>query len=57
MTLTENQQRFCDDVRANNTMAEVMDLMVGQADPSALKEYNLTQEEYAAVLEEIYDNW
>jgi len=57
MTLTENQQRFCDDVRANNTMAEVMDLMVGQADPSALKEYNLTQEEYADVLEQIYDNW
>ena len=57
MSLTENQQRFYDDVRANNTMAEVMDLMVGQADPSALKEYNLTQEEYSAVLEEIYDNW
>ena len=57
MTLTDNQQRFYDDVCDNNTMAEVMDLIVGQADPSALKEYNLTQEEYAAVLEEIYDNW
>jgi hypothetical protein len=55
--MTDNQQRFYDDVRDNNTMAEVMDLMVGQADPSALKEYNLTQEEYAAVLEQIYDNW
>ena len=57
MSLTDNQQRFYDDVRANNTMAEVMDLMVGRADPSALKEYNLMQEEYAAVLEQIYDNW
>ncbi len=57
MSLTDNQQRFYDDVRANNTMAEVMDLMVGQADPSGLKEYNLTQEEYFAVLEEIYDNY
>jgi len=57
MSLTDNQQRFYDDVRANNTMAEVMDLMVGQADSSALKEYNLTQEEYSAVLEQIYDNW
>jgi hypothetical protein len=55
--MTDNQQRFYDDVRANNTMAEVMDLMVGQADSSALKEYNLTQEEYSAVLEQIYDNW
>ena len=57
MSLTDNQQRFYDDVRANNTMAEVMDLMVGQADSSALNEYNLTQEEYFAVLEEIYDNY
>jgi hypothetical protein len=57
MSLTDNQQRFYDDVRANNTMAEVMDLMVGQADSSALNEYNLTQEEYSAVLEQIYDNW
>ena len=57
MRLTENQQRFYDDVLNNNTMAEVMDLMVGQADLSALKEYNLTQEEYADVLEQIYDNW
>jgi hypothetical protein len=55
--MTENQQRFYDDVLNNNTMAEVMDMMVGQADPSALKEYNLTQEEYAAVLEEVYDKW
>ena len=57
MTLTDAQQRFYDDVLNNNTMAEVMDLMVGQADLSALKEYNLTQEEYADVLEQIYDNW
>ena len=57
MSLTDNQQRFYDDVCNNNTMSEVMDLMVGLADAFALKEYAITEEEYFEVLEQIYEGW
>jgi len=55
--MTGAQERFYDDVRANNTMSEVMDLMVGLADAFALKEYAITEEEYFEVLEQIYEGW
>ena len=55
--MSENMEQFYNDVMDNNTLEEVMGLMVGSVDLSALKYYNITESEYHATLEQVYANW